>query len=77
MKPSSQLNMMLFGKVVTNPTDDPFWGTASGPQSLAKDSEKAITQLIEKRLFCISFSVEVEFLVTAIHGILPTCTCIF
>lgn len=77
MKPSSQLNMMLFGKVVTNPTDDPFCGTGSGPQSLAKDSEKAITQLIEKRLFCISFSVEVEFLVTAIHGILPTCTCIF
>ena len=35
MKPSSQLNMMLLGNVVNNPTDDPFWGTGSGPQSLA------------------------------------------
>ena len=36
MKPSSQLNKMLVGKVVNNPTDDPFEGTRSGPQSLAK-----------------------------------------
>lgn len=55
MKPSSQLNMMLFGKVVTNPTDDPFRGTGSGPQSLAKDSERAITQLIESGYFAPFF----------------------
>ena len=77
MKPSSQLNMMLFGKVVTNPTDDPFWGTGSGPQSLAKDSEKKIVLLIEIRLLYIFFSVLVEVLVTAIHDMLPTCICIF
>lgn len=40
MNPSSQLKMMLFGKVLNNPTDDPLLGTGSGPQSLAKDGGK-------------------------------------
>lgn len=40
MNPSSQLKMILFGNVDSNPTDDPFWGTGSGPQSLAKNSGK-------------------------------------
>ena len=57
MKPSSQLNIMLFGNVVNNPTDDPFWRTRSDPQSLAEDSENAISQVIEKRLLWNFFSV--------------------
>ena len=40
MNPSSQLKIILFGKVVRDPTDDPFLETVSGPQSLAKDSGK-------------------------------------
>ena len=35
MKPSSQLNRILFGKIVFDPSNDPLVGTASGPQSLA------------------------------------------
>lgn len=36
MKPRSQVNDMLFGKVVSRPLEEPFIGTESGPQSFAK-----------------------------------------
>ena len=34
-KPSSQLNMIVLGKVVFDPKDEPFFGVSSSPQSLA------------------------------------------
>ena len=35
MKPSSQPKLILFGKVVSDPSSDPFMGIASTPQSFA------------------------------------------
>lgn len=35
MKPSSQLNRIVLGKVVLDPKDEPFIGLSRGPQSLA------------------------------------------
>ena len=35
LKPSSQLKITWFGKVVSFPKEDPFLGTAKDPQSLA------------------------------------------
>lgn len=40
MNPSSQLKIILFGKVVCVPIDDPLVGTASALQSLAEDRWK-------------------------------------
>lgn len=40
MKPSSQLKVMTFGKVVLLPNRDPFCGTDRFPQSFATTRER-------------------------------------
>ena len=40
MKPSSQLKVMTFGKVVSLPNRDPFCGTDRFPQSFATTRER-------------------------------------
>lgn len=40
LNPSSQLNIASFGKVVSRPKCEPFKGTGSWPQSLAKGSKR-------------------------------------
>ena len=38
--PSSQLNVIVLGKVVFDPNDEPFFGLCNGPQSLAVRKKK-------------------------------------
>ena len=57
-KPSSQLNWIAFGNVVSDPIDEPFSGGLSWPQSLAITRMK--TNQIMKHAF--SYNIELLFL---------------